>query len=83
MAMGHSGMGEMAHMGGMPVPRNSIPMRGGKGPFAPIDMGGMFTIVKVREGIESYADPGWYRHPEGSVAAEASAEELRSDGVRA
>ena len=56
-------------------------MRGGKGPFAPIDMGGMFTIVKVREGIESYADPGWYRHPEGSVAVEATAEELRSDGV--
>jgi FtsP/CotA-like multicopper oxidase with cupredoxin domain len=83
MAMGHSGMGEMTHMGGMPVPRNSIPMRGGKGPFAPIDMGGMFTIVKVREGIESYADPGWYRHPEGSVAVEASAEELRRDGVRA
>lgn len=29
---------------------------------------GMFTVLKVREGITSYEDPGWYRHPGGSVA---------------
>ena len=31
-------------------------------------MGGMFTVVKVREGITSYADPGRYRNPPGTVA---------------
>jgi len=68
---------------GMPVPRNSIPMVGGEGPFAHIDMAGMFTIVKVRTGITTYEDPGWYRHPPGTVAERASAEELRRDGIEA
>ena len=63
-------MGEMAATGGMPVPRNSIPMRGGEGPFGAIDMIGMFTVLKVREGITSYEDPGWYQHPPGTVAYE-------------
>jgi FtsP/CotA-like multicopper oxidase with cupredoxin domain len=82
MGMGHHGMGEMVDMAGMPVPRNSIPMRGGSGPFGPIDMGGMFTIVKVRDELASYdADPGWYRHPEGSVASVARPEELRASGI--
>jgi FtsP/CotA-like multicopper oxidase with cupredoxin domain len=65
MLMGHTGMGEMHDMG---APRNSIPMQGGQGPFGRIDMGGMFTIVKVREGITSYEDPTWYKHPQGTVA---------------
>src|SRR6058998_1428875 len=67
MTMGSTGMGEMAEMG-MAVPRNSIPMVGGKGPFGPIDMGGMFTVLKVRDGITSFDDPGWYEHPVGTVA---------------
>jgi manganese oxidase len=35
-------------------------------------MGGMFSVVKVREGISAndYADPGWYQHPEGTVSYE-------------
>jgi hypothetical protein len=80
MTMGETGMGAMAdmHMAG---PRNSIAMLGGKGPFATIDMGGMFTIVKVRDGITSYEDPGWYEHPEGTVAVAATADELRADGI--
>ncbi|HEY0783244.1 MAG TPA: copper oxidase, partial [Thermoanaerobaculia bacterium] len=65
MAMGETGMGEMMQMG---APRNSIPMVGGEGPEGSIDMGGMFTLVKVREGIASYADPGWYRYPKGTQA---------------
>lgn len=69
MVMGQHGMGEMMHMG---APRNSIPMHGGTGPFGNIDMGGMFTVVKVREGITSYGDPGWYRHPKGTVAESTS-----------
>ena len=69
MAMGETGMAEhashAAHMRGV---RNTLPMMTGDGPFGPIEMGGMFTVVKIREGITSYEDPGWYDHPEGTVA---------------
>ncbi|MFO0842289.1 MAG: copper oxidase [Gemmataceae bacterium] len=82
MTMGQDGMGGMGEMG-MAGPENSIAMLGGPGPFSYIDMGGMFTIVKVREGITSYEDPGWYQHPPGTVAEAASDEELRRDGIRA
>ncbi|HYC58686.1 MAG TPA: copper oxidase [Thermoanaerobaculia bacterium] len=69
MVMGATGMGEMAdHQGMMPMPRNSIPMQGGQGPFGPIDMGGMFTIVKVRDDIDYMRDPGWYEQPKGTAA---------------
>jgi len=81
MTMGEAGMGGMEHMTAMGVPENSIPMLGGTGPFGHIDMGGMFTIIKVREGITSYVDPGWYRHPAGTVADRATAGELREDGI--
>jgi hypothetical protein len=35
-------------------------------------MGGMFTLVKIREGLapDDYRDPGPYKHPEGTVARE-------------
>ncbi|HBQ18496.1 MAG TPA: copper oxidase, partial [Myxococcales bacterium] len=47
-----------------------------------IDMGGMFTILKVREDLTSYdEDPGWYEHPQGTVARPATAAELAADGV--
>ncbi len=78
MTMGDVGMGGMAEMG-MPVPKNSIPMGGGDGPFAYIDMGGMFTVLKVRDDIASYENPGWYKHPAGTVASLASKEELKAD----
>lgn len=67
MAMGESGMSEMATMN-MSLPRNTLPMMTGKGPFGPLEMGGMFTVLKVREGITCYDDPSWYQHPEGTVA---------------
>lgn len=82
MSMGTTGMGEMADMMGMPVPKNSIPMLGGRGPFGAIDMGGMFTVLKVRDGITSYEDPGWYKHPEGTVAVRAKKADLRRDGIK-
>jgi len=46
----------------------------GTGPFGPIEMGGMFSVVKVREGLapNDYRDPGWYQHPQGSVAHEVN-----------
>ena len=82
MTMGESGMGNMSAMSeSMGVPPNSIPMLGGTGPFGPIDMGGMFTIVKVRTGITTFEDPGWYRHPAGTVAERATPAALREDGI--
>jgi manganese oxidase len=78
MAMGESGMADMGEMG-MPVPRNSIPMVGAPGKHDYIDMGGMFTIVKVRENLTSYDDPGWYENPPGTLATLASNEELQRD----
>jgi hypothetical protein len=64
-------MAEMGEME-MPLPNNTLPMMTGFGPFGAMEMGGMFTVVKVREGLErgNYADPGWYKHPEGTVAYE-------------
>ena len=78
MPMGEDGMGEMGihiEKGGMPVPDNSLPMVGGYGPFDYITMGGMFTLLKVRSDLTSYQDPGWYQHPEGTVASLISTED--------
>jgi hypothetical protein len=72
MAMGRDGMAEMQDMAQhMPGPRNTLPMMSGKGQFGNIEMGGMFTVLKVRDDLSSYEDPGWYRFPEGSVARKA------------
>lgn len=85
MTMGQTGMGHMGEMG-MAVPENSIPMVGAHGPFDYITMGGMFTILMVRDDISdemlaTNADPGWYDHPAGTVAGPAPADDLRRDGV--
>ncbi len=71
MVMGERGMADMGEME-MPLPDNTLPMMTGTGPFGPIEMGGMFTVVKVREGLarNDYKDPGWYKHPAGTVAYE-------------
>jgi len=71
MPMGTRGMAEMGEME-MPLPENTLPMMTGFGPFGPLEMGGMFTVVKVREGLAAgdYKDPGWYKHPQGTVAYE-------------
>ena len=80
MTMGTSGMGEMATMQ-MKMPRNSLPMTGAPGPFDVIDMSGLLTILKVRETLTNYDDPGWYQHPPGTVASLASNDELQRDGI--
>jgi FtsP/CotA-like multicopper oxidase with cupredoxin domain len=80
MTMGQIGMADMGDMG-MPVPPNSIPMLGGKGKHDVITMGGMFTVLKVRDGIASYQDPGWYENPAGTLSVAALAEDLRRDGI--
>ena len=72
MPMGKNGMAEMQDMVemGMKLPENTLPMMSGKGQFGPIEMGGMFTVVKVRKNQpkDDYTDYGWYEFPEGSVA---------------
>jgi FtsP/CotA-like multicopper oxidase with cupredoxin domain len=71
MPMGTKGMADMGEME-MEIPENTIPMMTGWGPHGPIEMGGMFSVVKVREGIsaDDYGDPGWYENPPGTQAWE-------------
>ena len=71
MVMGERGMADMAEME-MPLPDNTVPMMTGQGPFGSVEMGGMFSVLKVRRQQKpgDYADPGWYQHPSGTVASE-------------
>jgi FtsP/CotA-like multicopper oxidase with cupredoxin domain len=75
MVMGERGMADMTDMQ-MPLPDNTAPMMGGQGPFGSLEMGGMFTTVKVRRDQRpgDYKDPGWFKHPAGSVAYEFNGE---------
>jgi len=77
MPMGETGMSEMtdmAEMMDMPLPENTLPMMTGKDQFGAVEMGGMFTTVKVRQGLakDDYKDPGFYKHPKGTVAHEVA-----------
>ena len=86
MTWGTNGMGEHGkHLsrGHHSKPENSIPMAGADGPFDYITMGGMFTLLKVRDNLRSYDDPGWYEYPEGTVADLASNGDLARDGIEA
>jgi hypothetical protein len=71
MVMGERGMADMAEMD-MPLPDNTAKMMTGEGPFGSVEMGGMFSMVKVRKDQKpgDYKDPGWYKHPTGTVAYE-------------
>ena len=71
MAMGERGMADMGEME-MPLPDNTAPMMTGQGPFGGVEMGGMFSILKVRRDQKpgDYQDPGWFRHPAGTIAHE-------------
>ncbi|HEY2256701.1 MAG TPA: copper oxidase [Variovorax sp.] len=71
MVMGDKGMADMGSME-MPLPDNTLPMMTGTGPFGALEMGGMFSVVKVRDDVKRgvYEDPGWFKHPRGSVARE-------------
>ena len=79
MSMGRYGMAEhqehtdMGHHAG---PENTLAMMTGKGPYGNIEMGGMFTTVKVRDDLKrgDYRDPGWYDAPKGTVAARVSSD---------
>lgn len=71
MQMGDKGMHDMAEME-MPLPDNTLPMMTGSGPFGGVGMGGMFSVVKVRDNVArgDFKDPGWFKHPAGTVARE-------------
>ncbi|MBI4375418.1 MAG: copper oxidase [Elusimicrobia bacterium] len=69
MAMGEKGMDEHSeHAKHMQGPDNTLPMMGGDGPFGSVGMGGMFTIVKVRQTDAEIKNPGWYKNEPGTVA---------------
>jgi len=78
MAMGRNGMAEhQDHTdGGMVGPPNTMAMMVGNGQFGNIEMGGMFTIVKVRDDLArgDFRDPGWYRFPAGTVSRRVSSD---------
>lgn len=87
--MAINGMGEMFEMYGtsrmmdmseeMNFPVNLSPI-GNPGPleFGVIELGGMFTILKVRDELTSYNDPGWYQHPPDTVAESINANKDQS-----
>jgi FtsP/CotA-like multicopper oxidase with cupredoxin domain len=76
MAMREHGMAEhQVHtdMGHMEGPENTMPMMMGEGPFGKPEMGGMFTVVKVRDELpKDGSDPGWYQHPSGTQVRRVS-----------
>lgn len=68
MGMGQHGMEEMTEMH-MEGPENTLPMMtSDDGPFGSTGMGGMFTILKVRQTQREIEDGGWFKHPAGTVA---------------
>lgn len=89
MPMGRNGMAEHAEhvamgMPGMEGPPNTLPMMTGDGPYGPVEMGGMFTVVKVRDDLATgdYRDPGWYVAPRGSIAHRVSDDPAFGSPVR-
>jgi manganese oxidase len=69
MVMGERGMADMGEME-MELPHNTFPMMTGTGPYGPIEMGGMFTTLKVRADQKpgDYSQPAPYVQPPGTQA---------------
>ena len=87
MAMGEHGMAEHqdhVDMGHMQGPQNTLSMMTGSGPYGNIEMGGMFTTVKVRDDLRkgSFEDPGWYKAPPGTDASRVSSNPNFGDPIR-
>ena len=75
MAMGETGMDDMMAMN-MKGPENTLPMMGGQGQFGMVGMGGMFTVLKVRDNLTDYDNPGEYPHPKGTLAESVNTNEI-------
>jgi hypothetical protein len=75
-------MADMAEME-MPLPDNTLPMMTGQGPYGSVEMGGMFSMLKVRSDQKrgDYTDPGWFRQPKDTQAYEFTG--TLTDPVRA
>ncbi len=76
MAMGEQGMAEhQDHAQHMQGPVNTLPMMMGSGPYGNLEMGGMFTVLKVRrdQPRNDFTDPGWYQAPQGTAARKVDA----------
>ena len=56
-------------------------MVGGIAGMGYVTMGGMFTILKVRDDLTDDEDPGWYEPDPAELARAATDAELRRDGV--
>lgn len=80
MTMGTAGMRDMTKTG-MPLPENSIPMLGYTGQFGQTVLGSMANLLKVRENLDNYDDPGPYAFPKGTVSRKATAGEMKADGI--
>jgi Putative multicopper oxidases len=79
MAMGERGMAEhQNHSMHMAGPTNTLPMMMGEGPHGNLEMGGMFTVLKVRRDLAAndYRDPGWYSAAEQTRARKVDAQHL-------
>lgn len=74
------GGAEMRHHGKMSLPPNISPI-GSPGPFDVIELGGMFTILKVRENWDGKSDPGWYVQPKGTSAEKVEQSEVPAIGA--
>lgn len=71
MVMGERGMADMSEMQ-MALPDNTLPMMTGDGPYGSVEMGGMFSMLKVRKDQKpgDYSDPGWFKQPPNTQAYE-------------
>ena len=69
MLMGERGMADMGAME-MPLPDNTLPMMTGHAQFGAVEMGGMFSVLKIRRDQKpgDYSSPGWFEHPAGTVS---------------
>jgi hypothetical protein len=60
IAMDANGMHEMASMR-MSLPDTTLPMMGGQGPYVPIGMGGMLTLLEVRDrAVQGPLENNWH-----------------------
>jgi len=87
MAMGENGMSEHQDhvaMGHMPGPDNTLAMMAGIGPFGNVEMGGMFTVVKVRDSVAAgdFSDPGWHPSRPQDIAKRISSDPNFGQPVR-
>jgi manganese oxidase len=59
----------MEHMKG---PENTLRTTLGQVPFGPIGMGGMFTVIKIRERLTAGTDPGSHSRTDARRAGSVS-----------